>query len=297
VSTPEDSQLSEQTNFLPADSSPPSQTTVPIPDPDNPPWGFLQALLTWASSVALLWIIPQLFLLPYLATHYRDTPALTKEILLADKTVVLILVASFLPVHALTLVLVWAVASRFGKFSVLKSLGMSWPRNFGVWKSIGLAVLLLVVSGLIVYKFGGQDTDVERILRSSRAAAVLMAIIATGTAPLVEEIIYRGLLYSALQRLAGPVLGVVVVFSMFAGLHVFQYWPNAGAIAAISLLSLVLTVIRARTGRLLPCYVIHLVFNGIQSVVIIVDPYVKSLYQALHPEAAAGILYSLLTSF
>jgi CAAX protease family protein len=296
VSTPEDSRLSEQTNFLPADSSQPSQTTAPTPDPDNPPWGFLQALLTWGASVAMLWIIPQLFLLPYLATHYRDTPGLTKEMLLGDKTVVLILVASFLPVHILTLALAWAVASRFGKISPVKSLGLSWPVNFGLWKSIGLAVLLLAVSGVIVYKFGGQDTDVERILRSSRAAAVLMAIIAAATAPLVEEIIYRGLLYSALQRLAGPVLGVVVVFSIFAGLHVFQYWPNAGAIGAISLLSLVLTVIRARTGRLLPCVVIHFVFNGIQSVVIIADPFVQSMYRSLRPNAA-GILHSLFTGF
>lgn len=246
--------------------------------------------------MALLWILPQLFLLPYLATHYRNTPGLTKEMLLGDKTVVLILVASFLPVHLLTLALAWAVASRFGKISPLKSLGLSWPRNFGVWKSIGLAILLLGVSGVIVYKFGGQDTDVERILRSSRAAAVLMAIIAAATAPLVEEVIYRGLLYSALQRLAGPVLAVVVVFSIFAGLHVFQYWPNAGAIAAISLLSLVLTVIRARTGRLLPCVAIHLVFNGIQSVVIIADPIVQSMYRTLRPNAA-GILHSLFTTF
>jgi membrane protease YdiL (CAAX protease family) len=296
VSTPEDSRLSEQTNFLPADSPQPSQITVPTPDPDNPPWGFLQALLTWGASVGMLWIIPQLFLLPYLATHYRDRPGLTKEMLLSDKIVVLILVASFLPVHVLTLILAWAVTSRFGKISPLKTLGMSWPRNFGVWKSIGLAVLLLGVSGLIVYKFGGQDTDVERILRSSRTAAVLMAIIAAGTAPLVEEIIYRGLLYSALQRLGGPLLGVVVVFSMFAGLHVFQYWPNAGAIAAISLLSLVLTVVRARTGRLLPCYVIHLVFNGIQSVVIIADPFVQSMYRSLRHDAP-GILHSLFTTF
>ena len=296
VSTPEDSRLSEQTNSLPAGSLQPSQPTAPTPDPDNPPWGFLQAFLTWGASVALLAIVPQLLALPYIATHYRDTPGLTKEMLLGDKTVVLILVASFLPVHLLTLLLAWAVASRFGKISPIKSLGLSWPRNFGVWKSIGLAVLLLAVSGLIVYKFGGQDTDMDRILRSSRTTAILMAIIATATAPLVEEVIYRGLLYSALQRLAGPVIAVLAVFSVFAGLHVWQYWPNGGAIGAICLLSLVLTIIRARTGRLLPCYVIHLVFNGIQSVVIIADPLVQSMYRSARPNAA-GILHSLFTTF
>jgi hypothetical protein len=82
---------------------------------------------------------------------------------------------------------------------------------------------------------------------------------------------------------------------MFAGLHVIQYWPNAGAITAISLLSLALTVVRARTGRLLPCYVIHLVFNGIQSIIIVAEPYLRSVYEGWRPEVTKGIVDSLFT--
>ena len=81
---------------------------------------------------------------------------------------------------------------------------------------------------------------------------------------------------------------------MFAGLHVLQYWPNFGAISAISLLSLTLTVVRARTGRLLPCYVIHLVFNSIQSIIIIADPYLHALFQTLYHDATPAIFHSLL---
>jgi hypothetical protein len=32
---------------------------------------------------------------------------------------------------------------------------------------------------------------------------------------------------------------------------------------------------RAYSGRLLPCYVMHLVFNGLQSLVIVFGPYVQ----------------------
>src|SRR5207247_10168744 len=88
---------------------------------------------------------------------------------------------------------------------------------------------------------------------------------------------YCGLVDWGFQRCIGPVFAVIVVASMFAGLHVLQYWPNAGAISAITLLSVVLTVVRARTGRLLPCLVIHLVFNGIQSLIIVFDPYLRPL--------------------
>ncbi len=261
------------------------------PDPDNPPWSLLQALLTWAASVLLSIFVPWLLALPYLATHYRGARL---QGALADKTLVIIFIAGLLPVHGLTLILAWAVVSRLGKLSPTKVLGWSWKTDFGIGKSVGLAILLFLVAWLILLKFGGQETELERILESSRAAALITAFLAVATAPLVEEVIYRGLLYSAFQRVIGPVFAVIVVASMFAGLHVLQYWPNAGAISAITLLSVVLTVVRARTGRLLPCFVIHLVFNGIQSLIIVFEPYLRALYHSWHPDAVGPGLINFL---
>ena len=263
------------------------------PDPDSPPWGVLQALLTWFASLALLWIVPQLCVLPYVASHYRGIAA-TRELLFADKTFVTIIVAGFVPAHLLTLALSWAVVTRLGKISATKVLGWSRSPSFGILPSVLSAISLFLVSMVIIYKFGGQETDLDRIVQSSRAAALITAALAVATAPLVEEIIYRGLLYSAFQRLIGPVFAVIVVASMFAGLHVLQYWPNAGAISAITLLSLVLTVVRARTGRLLPCYVIHLVFNGIQSLIIVFDPYLRVLVNSWQHRVPTGFIISLL---
>src|SRR5207237_8176919 len=112
---------------------------------------------------------------------------------------------------------------------------------------------------------GAHKTDLDQILESSPAAPLTLAVIAVAPAPLVEELTYRGRLYSAMQTVIGRWFAVIVVASMFAGLHVYQYRQNIGAILSISLLSLVLTAVRARTGRLLPCVIIHLVFNGVQS--------------------------------
>ncbi len=92
----------------------------------------------------------------------------------------------------------------------------------------------------------------------------------------------------------GPVSAVVVVALMFAGPHVPQYWPNFGAILSISLLSVALTVVRARTGRLLPCFVIHLVFNGVQSLIIVLEPYLRALVEHYRPQPTTGVLIYLL---
>ncbi|HEY0101736.1 MAG TPA: CPBP family intramembrane glutamic endopeptidase, partial [Pyrinomonadaceae bacterium] len=121
---------------------------------------------------------------------------------------------------------------------------------------------------------------------------VAMAVL---TAPLVEEVVYRGVLYPALQRRIGMHLGVVGVMLVFAAIHFPQYYPNYGAISTIVVLSLTLTVIRAYTGRLLPCVVIHTIFNSASSVGILLEPYLKNL-QSLTEQPTSSFLPLLLST-
>jgi len=268
---------------LPETEFPPSRSAG---NPENPPWGVPGALLVWLLSIALLFVVPNLFVAPYVAYHFRGRPAPTEQILLADKTFVLLFVSGWLPAHFLTLAVIWALATRMGKLSWKQIFGWDWTPNFGIWKSAGIALSLFVVAWLTTALFGGKETDLDRILQSSRAAALVLAFLAVATAPLVEEFIYRGLLYSALQRVIGRLFAVIVVAAMFAGLHMWQYRQNIGAILSISVLSLALTLVRARTGRLLPCYMIHVVFNGIQSIIIVLYPYLNALVESSRTKGA-----------
>jgi membrane protease YdiL (CAAX protease family) len=244
--------------------------------------------------MAALALVPVLFVQPYVAYHYRGGSVPTQEALLANKTFVFLFVLGWVPTHLLTLALIWAVATRLGKYSLREVFGFSWSPDFGLPKSVGMAISLFLMAFLIAALFGGQRTDLDQILESSRAAALTLAFIAVVTAPLIEEMTYRGLLYSALQRAIGRWFAVFVVAAMFAGLHVYQYRQNIGAILSISLLSFVLTFIRARTGRLLPCFVIHLVFNGVQSCIIVLEPYLRRLLEHWQPKPTTGLLVYIL---
>jgi len=108
----------------------------------------------------------------------------------------------------------------------------------------------------------------------------------------VEESIYRGILYPAIERTAGAKTAVILVTLLFAVPHVPQYWPNIGVISSITLLSVVLTLVRARNGRLLPCLVVHLVFNGIQSVIILFEPYLRAALETMRHGSTSGSLTS-----
>jgi membrane protease YdiL (CAAX protease family) len=256
---------------------------------NNPPWGLPQALLTWFLSLVLLVCVQLIVSVAYIV--YRQQQGIAPDIqsLTKDKTFIFINVLSYFPIHLLTFLLGWAVVTQMGRFNFWQTIGWSWPPNLGLWKSAGLAVLLfgmaLVLSGL----FGGQETDIERIVQSSRPTAYALAILAVATAPLVEEVVYRGVLYPALQRAIGMTGAVTLVAGLFAIGHVYQYWPNFGVISAIVLLSISLTLVRACTGRLLPCFIIHLVFNGIQSVGIVLAPYIRALDSG-REQTAASIL-------
>jgi len=276
----------------------PSTTTPPVAESKieqpfasvSPLVGLLLALFTWAASIVLLFL-PQLIAVPYILTHYRQQPRI--EELLADKTLIVILIAGILPAHLITLAIAWAVVTRFGKIRVTEALRWGGGQSIAVFKSVLLGVLLFGAAWLLVLAFGGKETELERIINSSRAAALLVAFMAVATAPLVEEIIYRGVLFPAWQRLTGSLAAVVIVTLMFAIPHVPQYWPNLAVIFSILMLSAALTIVRARTSRLAPCYVIHLVFNGIQAVLILIEPYLRSLSNHSEPQAAPAILYSL----
>lgn len=246
------------------------------PTPNNPPWNSWMAFFVWFASIAFIVLIPTLFVLPYLARqgkNFSDQTSLT-EFLQTDPTAVLLSVLAIIPAHILTLVLAWAVVTRLNKFSFRETLGWRWG-GFNIWNCLLILVGIFAAAAITSYYFPEQDNDLLKILRSSRTAVYVVAFIATFTAPLVEEVVYRGVLYSALQKSFGVPIGVFLVTILFAAVHVYQYYPSYSTIFLICLLSLILTLVRVGTKNLLPCVVLHTLFNGIQSLLLILQPYLN----------------------
>jgi hypothetical protein len=257
------------------------------PDPDSPPWSVGTAVLVWLASLVLMFFLPVFFIVPYIAySAGAEGFARINETLMKDPTVLLIGVAATVPIHLLTLLLVWAVATNLGKRPFGPVVGMSWGHHFGFWRSVLTALVLLGVASLVAQLIGVNRTPFDEMLESSTAALFTTAFLATATAPLVEELVYRGMLYPALRRAAGAAFAVAAVTFLFSLVHVWQYQTSPGTIAAIVLLSLALTIVRAASGRVLPGIIIHLVFNGVQVVWLIYSYLRKG--QAV-PEAAAFI--------
>jgi uncharacterized protein len=263
-----------------------AQFVVPAPeeksikdtsDPDHPAWGLRAALGLWFFSVLAIVMAPVLATSVWslvqkvrgMATGLADLQKLFTN----PAYILLFLMATFV-MQMVTLMAAYPLVTRNGE-GFFESLGWRWHPRFRLVHATLFTIAVIIVAIFLSNLLPNRKTDLERLLEVSFSVRVFTALIAVLSAPLVEEVIYRGVLYSALRKNLGIWPAIIGVSVLFVGVHVPQYWGGWGVLAALSLLSFGLTVVRAYSRSLLPCYVIHLLFNAVNAVGIIVEGLVK----------------------
>jgi membrane protease YdiL (CAAX protease family) len=286
--------------------APPQPVAIQL-DPDNPPWaeprwlGGVKAFLIWVGSVACLLFVPLILVVPYMVYRVATSGQAVLANIANDKMFLFLSVLGVIPAHALTLFIAYLVVTGRRSYPFLKTLGFSWPARWGTLK--GMVICTLIGAGLfaggavITQVFPGEKTQLDMLIESSFAARAATAFLAVATAPLVEELIYRGMHYPAIARVLGSGVSIGIVSILFAGVHFLQYQNNLAVIGVITLVSITLTTVRAYTRRLLPCFVIHMIFNGIQAVIFLLYPFLtKAQEQSPQPapaEFVAGLIKHL----
>lgn len=133
----------------------------------------------------------------------------------------------------------------------------SWPRAAGISALVIVAVLAV---GAAVAPFGNpeqeqglipQRFDPDRI--AQLAAFAFVVIVA---APIVEELLFRGIGYALLERF-GRTAAVVLVGIAFGLMHgLVEGFP------VIAAFGIGLAYLRLRTGSIYPCMLLHASFNA-----------------------------------
>ncbi len=159
---------------------------------------------------------------------------------------------------------VWAWArTRTGALGLgLAGASRAWAAGSGVWLlCLPLLLGLSVVWQWILLQWSGEvlsQAVVEYFEDTSGAALAVAALLGIVVVPFLEEVIFRGLLQSALVSRLGARLGVILTALLFALLHGL---PSFVPILALALL---LGELRQRTGSLWASYAVHLFHNGLQ---------------------------------
>ena len=244
----------------------------PSVDPDNPPWGPFTGLGTWAFSIAASIIIPSipLVLIIFGKMMSGASPEEVQSWPMSPQSMLVLTIATF-PAHVLILVFCWAVVTKFGKRPFFQSLGWNWAgRSALYWSlvSVGIVIAINVASNYLLRWLPDRPSPFEELLKSSPSVRIATVVLAVLSAPLVEEVVYRGVLFSGLRKRLNATASVLIVTAIFVGVHVPQYLGAWRTIAGLTLLSLALTILRARTCSLLPSFILHLLNNSIASAAI-----------------------------
>lgn len=190
------------------------------------------------------------------------------------------------PQFAIGSMLVWYAAIFFFLYVTLSLL-----RGHSFWRTLGWRKLIPINAEMpknpLVYFFAGcglslfvalltasmktpENTPMEELFKY-RQTALLFVAMAVFVAPLVEETLFRGYLYPMFARSFGIGPAIVLTGILFGLMHGAQLGWTWGLVAMLTMVGIVLTLVRARTGTVFASFLMHLGYNTLISVAAVVS--------------------------
>jgi len=180
------------------------------------------------------------------------------------------------PQFAIGSMLIWYAAIFFFLYVTLSVL-----RGHPFWRTLGWRKLVPTSPGLpknpFAYFFSGcglslfvalmtasmktpESTPMEELFKYPHTAMMFVAM-AVFVAPLVEETLFRGYLYPLFARSFGVAPAILLTGVLFGLMHGAQLGWTWGLVAMLTLVGIVFTLVRARTGTVFASFMMHLGYN------------------------------------
>ncbi|MEI7037772.1 type II CAAX endopeptidase family protein [Fulvimonas yonginensis] len=198
--------------------------------------------------------------------QHAGLPARVKAVLAQPDTNALMVILTLLLAASVTIALVrrlWPAAWSHG---APPGLGLTRPGHPLFYLAAVLVGLILPVAGGWLTQWIANGHEVTQDVKQIGGAASLalrlpLVLVVVSLGPLVEELLFRGALLSALLRRVGTVWAVAISSLLFACVHL----PDLGflwyAVPNLALLAVALAWLRLGSGSLWPAVVAHGVNN------------------------------------
>ena len=144
------------------------------------------------------------------------------------------------------------------------------------WSAALAFCLYWAVSLLFAFLPEAWMADYTEASASLNNTGVLMFVATAFVAPVVEEVIFRGLIYTRLQRAIHPLAAVVGAAFLFGYCHGDLVWFLYAFI-----LGFLFAQLTRDTGSILPALVMHVVFNLTNEVLTLVDLWIPDAVYAV----------------
>jgi uncharacterized protein len=123
------------------------------------------------------------------------------------------------------------------------------------------AALSFVVTSSYFSSFSSTSPMSNALLQGTTAGKVTFILFAILIAPFLEEIIFRGYLFTTISRVKGDQFAVAFVGLLFASMHVDQNWGDIVVVMLVFMVGLFLTLLRFHTKSVIPSIVSHYSYN------------------------------------
>jgi len=169
---------------------------------------------------------------------------------------------------------VWAVR-RWGSGSVVGDLGLRpRPSDLGwgvlLWFVAVCAQLLITVALLVLDVPSGSNVEGIEELSADRTYVAVVLVTAVIAAPVVEELLFRGVILPGFLSAMPAVAAIVLQGVLFGAIHIDPDLGsgNVGLAIVLSVVGVVLGAGTYLLRRLVPAIVAHGVFNGVVLVLV-----------------------------
>lgn len=226
-------------------------------------WGLPDTFVVWGTGFFVAaFTVGVMFAAGFLTVGPSDDPDLTAwgfgAVLLVQ--------------NATMLLAAWVVARVRGSGSLTRDFGLRVTLRDGSWLLVGLGLQIVALVALlpIAELAGVDDAPQEAVQRLEDAGGAELALLAVGVvvvAPVVEELVFRGLLLRSLLRRMSPGWAVAVSAGLFGIVHLAD--PGAAVVVpGLVALGLLTGVEATRTGSLSRPILLHAGFNLLTVVIL-----------------------------
>ncbi|MCK4376533.1 MAG: CPBP family intramembrane metalloprotease [Candidatus Brocadiae bacterium] len=225
------------------------------------PWGVPEGIGAFAGCVLLQLVVGALFGVE------PDDLAVQMKATAASDVAVLILIY--------VLVRVWSGA-RQSPAGLLGLRRTDWRTVARAWRVVAAGaaayVAVVLVIGSVLYYFGSDwevpaQPLVRLIARTESAALVAFScLVAMVVVPVMEEVLFRSVLYLPLRDRLGVIPAALIISALFAAVHAYP-WGTANLIV----LSLTFVALFERTGTLWAPIAAHGLYNGLMILLVRAD--------------------------
>ena len=252
----------DATGYSPGET--PSQAPIPPPRSPGPGWWTywdLLYLVLFAAPASLLIVVicPAVLLgLNFVFEWGLDLAAPQVTTPLAIVIQLLLWIAVFAFIYA---IITLKYGLRFGP-------AIGWTRYEGRAVSYFSGGTVVAISATLILSFLPKPEDeapFEALLRAlldDRISLALMGTFAILIAPVVEEMLFRGFIFSVVDRSLGAAAAVISTSLLFSLLHGFQYGWRWQSLVVLTAVGVTFGAARAWAGSVRPSALMHAGYNA-----------------------------------